>query len=101
MEYIPGIQFQTSLVNMKEAKSLTTRNQPERSNKSGSDVDPEITYELLQIIALWDLKLEGPKNWPWGWGYLNLKQTRQKKMHKQRKRANVWWKRPLGRLQII
>ena len=29
MDYIPGIQLQTSLINMEEAKELTIRNQPE------------------------------------------------------------------------
>ena len=28
MDYIPGIQFQTSIINMEEAKELTTSNQP-------------------------------------------------------------------------
>ena len=32
VDYSPGIRFETSLVNMDEAKSLTTRNQPEKLN---------------------------------------------------------------------
>ena len=28
MDYIPGIQFQTSIINMEEAKELTMSNQP-------------------------------------------------------------------------
>ena len=30
MDYIPGIQFETILVNMEEAKELTMNNQPEK-----------------------------------------------------------------------
>ena len=70
-----------------------------RSNKSGAGVDPSSTYELPQRISLWDLQLETPKNWPWGWGYLDPKQRRQKNMQQQRKRANVWRQRPLRRLK--
>ena len=70
-----------------------------RSDKSGAGVAPLSTYELPQRISLWDLQLEGPKNWPWGWGYLNLKQIRQHKMQQQRKRANFWRMRPLGRVE--
>ena len=33
MEYSPGIQFQTSLINMEEAKSLTMSNQPEKNQQ--------------------------------------------------------------------
>ena len=28
------------------------------------------------MIARWDLQLERPINWPWGWAYLNPKQRR-------------------------
>ena len=31
MDYIPGIQFQTSLINMDKAKALTRKNQPGKS----------------------------------------------------------------------
>ena len=34
MEYSPGIQFQTSLINMVEAKELTMRNQPEKKQQN-------------------------------------------------------------------
>ena len=33
MDYIPGIQFQTSFINMEEAKELTMRNQPEKKQR--------------------------------------------------------------------
>ena len=33
MDYIPGIQFQRSLINMEEAKELTTSNQPEKKQQ--------------------------------------------------------------------
>ena len=61
MDYIKGIQFQTSLINMEEAQELTTNNQPKKSNRSGADVDPSSTHWLLQRIALWELQLESPK----------------------------------------
>ena len=33
MDYSPGIPFQTSLINMEEAKELTMRNQPEKKQQ--------------------------------------------------------------------
>ena len=70
MEYSPGIQFETSLINTEEARELTMNNQTKKSNKIGAGVTLSSTKELLQRIALWDLQLERPKNWPWRWGYL-------------------------------
>ena len=42
MNYSPGIQFQTSLVNMDEAKALTMNNKPGKSTdkKNGAGVAP-------------------------------------------------------------
>ena len=40
MDYSQGIQFQTSFINMEEAKELTTNNQPEKINRSGAGVTP-------------------------------------------------------------
>ena len=42
MDYIPGIQFQTSLINMDESKALTMNNQPGKSTdkKNGAGVAP-------------------------------------------------------------
>ena len=42
MDYIPGIQFQTSLINTNEVKALTMNNQPGKSTdkKNGADVAP-------------------------------------------------------------
>ena len=37
---------------------------------------PLSTPELVQRIALWDLQCERPKNWLWGWHYLNPKQKK-------------------------
>ena len=61
MYYSLWIQFETSIINMEEAKELTVKNQPGKSNKSGARVDPSITHELIQRIALWDLQSENPK----------------------------------------
>ena len=61
MDYSQGIQFETSIVNMEEAKELTMNNQPKGSNKSGAGVAPSSTYEVPPRIALCDLQLEGPK----------------------------------------
>ena len=33
-------------------------------NKSGAGVAPPSTYEFSPRIALWDLQLEIPENWP-------------------------------------
>ena len=57
------------------------------------------TYKFPPSIALWNLQLERPENWPWGWGYLNMKQRRQQKKQQQWKRENVWRQRPLGRVK--
>ena len=99
MEYSPGIQFETSIINTEEAKELTMSNQPKKINKSGAGVASSSTHDLLQRISLWDLQLERPKIWPWGWGYLNTKKRRQQKTKQQRKIANVWRQRPLGRVK--
>ena len=42
MDYSPGIQFQTSLINMEKAKSITMNNQPGKSTekKNGTGVAP-------------------------------------------------------------
>ena len=85
MYYSLGVYFQTSLVNMEESNYSPREINRKRSNQSGAGVAPSSTYELPQRIALWDLKLERPKNWPWGWEYLNPKQKRQHKMHQLRK----------------
>ena len=61
MDYSQGIQFETSIVNMEEAKELTMNNQPKGSNKSGAGVAPSSTHGLLKRIAMWDLQLERPK----------------------------------------
>ena len=100
MDYSPGIQFETSLINMEESKEFTMNNKPKKINKSGAGVDPSSTHELLQRISLWGLQLERRINWPWGWGYLNPKQKRQQKMQHQMKRCNVWHQRPLGGVKI-
>ena len=77
MDYSAGILFQTSIINMEQAQELTMNNQPGKWNKSGAVVAPSSTPKLVQRIALWDLKCERPKNWPWGWRYLNPKQRKQ------------------------
>ena len=52
MDYIPGMQFQTSLVNTEEAKEITMRNQLEKKQKNGIGVAPSSTYEFLPRISL-------------------------------------------------
>ena len=89
MDYSQGIQFETSIINMEEAQELTMKNQPKKSNRRGAGVDPSSTCGFPPRIALWDLQLERPTNWPWIWRYLNPKQRRQQKIQQQRKIANV------------
>ena len=80
VDYSPGVNFQTSLINMEEAKELTMSNQPERKQKKryrcgsiknlrGSSKDCPVGLSIRKAV-----------NCPWGWGYLNLKQRRQQKM---------------------
>ena len=71
MEYSQGIQFETSIINMKETQELTRNNQPKKSNISSAGVAPPSTHRLLQRIALWDLQLEMSKNRPWRWRCLS------------------------------
>ena len=99
IDYSPGIHFQTSLINMEEAKELTMRNQTKDINKSGAGVAPSSTYKFPPRISLWDLQLERPKIWPWGWGHINPRQRRQQMMQHQRRRKNVWRQRPMGRVK--
>ena len=61
MDYSQGIQFQTSLVNTKEAQELTMNNELEKSNRSGAGVALSSTYGFPPRISLWDLELERPK----------------------------------------
>ena len=100
IDYSQGIQFQTSIINKEEAKELTMNNQPKKSNRRSAGVSPSSTYGFPPRISLWGLQLEKPKNWPWKWRYLNWKQRSQQKIQQQRKRENVWRKRPLGRVKI-
>ena len=76
MDYSQGIQFETNIIKMKEAKELTMNNQPKKSNRSSDGVAPSSTNGLLQRIALWDLQLEMSKNRPWRWRYLSPKQKK-------------------------
>ena len=99
VDYSSGMQFETSLINIEEAKELTMKKKPEKGNKSGASMAPSSTDELLQRISLWEFQLERPKHWPWGWGYLNPKQKWQQNMQQHRKRENCWQKMPLRRVK--
>ena len=64
VDYSPGIHFQTSLVDMDEAKSLTKKNELEKriiSKEDGAGVAPSRTYELPQMTSLWGFLIEKPK----------------------------------------
>ena len=80
MDYIPGINFQTSLINMEEAKELTMSNQPEKKQQKrcrcGSIKELRVSSEDFPV----GLSIRKAKNGPWGWGYLNPKQRRQHNM---------------------
>ena len=99
IDYIQGIQFETIIINIEEAQELAMNNQSKKSNRSGASEAPSSTHGLLHSIFLWGLQLERPKNQPWGYRYLNPNQRRQQKMQQQKKRANFWQKRPLGRVK--
>ena len=53
MDYSPGIQFQTILINMDESKSLTTSNQPENKQQKrcqcGSIKDSPVTSKDCSV----------------------------------------------------
>ena len=94
MDYSQGIQFQTGLVNMEEAKELTMNNQ-QKLCRCGSIKNLRISSKDCPV----GLAIRKAKNWPWRQRHINWKQRRQKKMQHKRKRANVWLKSPLGRVE--
>ena len=75
MDYSQGVQFQTSLINMEEAKELTTDNK-QKQCRCGSIKHLRIYSKDCPVV----LAVRNAKNWSWGWGYLNLKQIRQHNM---------------------
>ena len=85
MDYSQGIQFQTSLTNMEEAKGLTINNQQKKC-KCGSVKHLRISSKDCPV----GLAIRKAKNRPWRQRHLNWKQIRQQKMQQQRKRSNVW-----------
>ena len=97
--YSPGIQFQTSLIIMEEAKELTIRNQPEKKQQKRYQCGSIKHLQLSSKDCPVGLAIRNAKNWPWVWVYLNMKQRRRQKMQQQSKRANVWRQRPLGRVK--
>ena len=99
MDYSPGIQLQTILINMGEVKEHTMINQPEKKQQKrcrcGSIKHLRFTSKYCSVGHA----IMKEKKSSWGWGYLNPKQGRQHKMQHQRKRVNVWRQRPLGRVK--
>ena len=89
MEYSPGIQFQTILINMEEAKALTTSNHMVKKQPNwcwcGSINHLQVTSKYFLV----GLEIGKAKIWPWGWGYLNTDKIMQQNIQQQRKRANV------------
>ena len=63
MEYSICIQFQTSIVNMEEAKSLTINNQPRKymDKKNGASMATQSTYVSPQRNALQGFPTETQK----------------------------------------
>ena len=55
MDYSQGIHFQKIIINMEESQELTMKNQPKKSNRSGTGVSPSSTYGFPPRIALWGL----------------------------------------------
>ena len=54
MDYSPGIQLQTSLINMDKEEALIMNNQPGKSidKKNGAGVSPYTTYVSPQIDSI-------------------------------------------------
>ena len=92
------------LVVIEESKALTKSNQPKKSNQKqqircwcGSIKHLHITTRDFHVgLSYWKAK-----NWPWGWGYIKIRQIRQHKTQQQRKRGNVWWRVGCGEWIII
>ena len=80
MDYGAGIYFQTSLINKEEAKEITMINQPEKKQQKwcrcGSIKHLRVSSNYCSV----GLGIRNSKKWPWGCGYLDLKQRRQQKM---------------------
>ena len=98
MDYSPGIQFQTSIINMKEAKELTMSNQSEKKQKKrcrcGSINHLQVTSKDYPVV----LAIRKAKNLALGVGLSQYKAKKAQQMQPQKKRANVWRQRPLGRV---
>ena len=80
MYYSPVIHFETIIVNMDEAKALTKSNQPEKSNAKQQKWCRCGSIKHLRITSNYfpsGISSQKAKNWPWGWGYLNLSQRSQ------------------------
>ena len=76
MDYSPGIQVQTSLINMEEAKSLTIRNQPEMKQQEwcrcGSIKHLQVTSKYCPV----GLEIIKAKKWSLGMGLSQSKAKR-------------------------
>ena len=101
MDCSPGIQFQTSLINMEQAKELTMRSQPEKKQQKpcryGSIKHSLVSSKYFPV----GLAIRKAENWPWGWVCLNLNQRKQHKMQQNKRRTNVWQNRTMRRVKII
>ena len=89
MDYSPGIQVQTSLINMEEAKSLTIRNQPDMKQQEwcrcGSIKHLQVTSKYCPV----ELAIIKAKKLALGVGLSESKAKMQQKMKQQRKRENL------------
>ena len=90
MDYSPGTQFETSLINMEGAKELTMNNQLEKQQQTRCQCGSIKHSRVSSNDCSLGLAIRKSKNWPWGWGYINPKQRRQQNMQQQRKKSNFW-----------
>ena len=96
MDYSQGIQFETSIINMEEAQELPMKNQPKNQQKRcwcGSIKHSRVTSKDCPV----GLTIRKSKKSALGMALSKSEEKRQQNMHQQRKRENVWRKRPLGR----
>ena len=74
VDYSPGIQLKISLINMEEEKEFTMSNQLEKKQQKrcrcGSIKHLQVSSKDFPV----GLAIRKAKNWPWGWGYLNMNQ---------------------------
>ena len=80
MDYSQEKHFETSLINMEEAQTLTMNNQSKKKQQKRCRCGSIKHSRVTSMDCPVGLAIRKSKNRPWGWRYLNRNQRRQQKM---------------------